>query len=721
MMVENVLAKIKEFIEKPDEQKIKDGFGLAKENGFDPRRILDVLLPFEPDMETLIVAILYPMYLDDLLSDAQIRKDFGTEVFTMLQNAKKLKRLNYAENDRSSQLEILKKMFLVMAKDVRVILIILAYRLVLMNNLKDFVPKDRQQFFAKETMELYVPIADRMGMHRLKTQLEDLAFFYCQRDDYEKIEKQLNKVRLRCRTSIAKIKEILDKFFVSKRLKVEVSGRIKGIYSIYKKFQRKGLNHVDELFDIFAMRVVLLPKYGPKGEVLLDHLYAVLGLLHSEWRPLSRRFKDYIAVPKPNGYKSLHTVVLGLAPKNMDQPIEIQIRDEDMHRDAEYGVAAHWLYKGKRNAKMEMQMDWLKNLEKLYQDEDGNFDLFKDRIFVLTPRGEVKDLPNLSCPIDFAYSVHTDVGHRCVMSKVDGKIVPLNYELKNGEVVEIVTRKDAIPKLQWLSLVKTGFAKNKIRAYFSALNKENNIKEGKRLLNNQLMRLNKPPLDQNYSILRDYLGRRLTLTEREGLVEEIGKGGKMVSDVIRKIYPYEELVLANYTAPNLQQIPAEDASSMMKLEDQILIGGEGGLPVKLAFCCKPEKHCNIVGYVTRGNTISMHRADCKILDALNVERLVFAQWKFGSKKDADKKYVLGIKLIVAPRIGLIHDVTSIISGLGIMIRDLLIKNLKGGLNENFYLLELNSLDQFDRLMDRLEVVSGVLKVSRDERFKSREA
>lgn len=720
-MVENLLAKIKEFTDQPQEQKIKDVYNLSKENGFDPKQILDVLLPFEPDTATLIAAVLHPMYLEDLLSDGQIKKDFGNDVLTMLHNAKKLNSLNYAQNDRSFKLEMLRKMFLVMAKDVRVILIILAYRFVLMGNLKDILPRDQQQFFAKETMDLYVPIADRMGMHRLKTQLEDLSFKYCQKEEFEDIERQLNKLRARFKTSIAKIKDILEKFFAMHGIEVDVSGRIKGIYSIYKKFQRKGLHSVDELFDIFAMRVVLKPKYNSKGETMVDNLYGVLGLLHSEWRPLSRRFKDYIAVPKPNGYKSLHTVVLGLAPKNMDQPIEIQIRDEDMHKDAEYGIAAHWVYKGKKNIRVEMQMDWLKNLEKLYQDEEGNFDLFKDRIFVLTPRGEVKDLPTGACPIDFAYSVHTDVGHRCVMSKVDGKVVPLNYELKNGEVVEIVTRKDATPKLQWLSIVKTGFAKNKIKAYFSALNRENNIKEGKRLLNNQLMRLNKPPLDQNYSILRDYLGRRLTTAEREGLIEEIGKGGKMVSDVIRKIYPYEELVLANYVQPVLQQIPAEDASAGLKLEDQILIGGEGGLPVKMAACCKPEKNSSIVGYVTRGNTISVHRADCKILDALNVERLVFAQWKFGLKSGGGKKYVLGIKLIVAPRIGLIHDVTSIISGLGIMIRDLLIKNLKGGLNENFYLLELNGLDQFDRLMDRLETVPGVLKVSRDERFKSRES
>lgn len=720
-MVENLLAKIKEFTDQPQEQKIKDVYNLSKENGFDPKQILDVLLPFEPDMATLIAAVLHPMYLEDLLSDNQIKKDFGNDVLTMLHNAKKLNSLNYAQNDRSFKLEMLSKMFLVMAKDVRVILIILAYRLVLMTNLKDIFPRDQQLFFAKETMNLYVPIADRMGMHRLKTQLEDLSFKYCQKEDFEDIEKQLSKLRVRFKTSIAKIKDILEKFFAMHGIEVDVSGRIKGIYSIYKKFQRKGLNSVDELFDIFAMRVVLKPKYNSKGETMVDNLYGILGLLHSEWRPLSKRFKDYIAVPKPNGYKSLHTVVLGLAPKNMDQPIEIQIRDEDMHKDAEYGIAAHWVYKGKKNIRVEMQMDWLKNLEKLYQDEEGNFDLFKDRIFVLTPRGEVKDLPSGSCSIDFAYSVHTDVGHRCVMSKVDGKIVPLNYELKNGEVVEIVTRKDTTPKLQWLSIVKTGFAKNKIKAYFSALNKENNIKEGKRLLNNQLMRLNKPPLDQNYSILRDYLGRRLTMVEREGLIEEIGKGGKMVSDVIRKIYPYEELVVANYVQPVLQQIPAEDASAGLKLEDQILIGGEGGLPVKIALCCKPGKNSNIVGYVTRGNTISVHRADCKILDALNVERLVFAQWKFGLKNSSGKKYVLGIKLIVAPRIGLIHDVTSIISGLGIMIRDFLIKNLKGGLNENFYLLELNGLDQFDRLMDRLETVPGVLKVSRDERFKSRDS
>ncbi len=733
-MDHKILDTIRTYNKGFDEKKAEGALDLIRNSGVDSIEehpsyvdIIDFLIPLKPDEDTLIAALLHRVYENDLVDDQIIEDVCGIGVLGILSGVKKLESLIYVENDRASQVENLRKMILVMARDLRVILVALSCRLYKMRNLDGFMNKDEIRSYSAETLNLYVPVCARLGIYTFKSKLEDLAFKYLFSEDYNDIDEQLEKLRSDCKLSIAFIKEQLEGFLEDRGIGAEVSGRIKNHYSIYRKLKRKALSSVNELDDIFAMRIVLPAKKTDNGDEITDHLYAALGLVHGEWKPVSRRFKDYLAVPKPNGYRSLHTVVLGIAPKDMDQPVEIQIRDFEMHRESEYGIASHWFYKEAKGGNFDThsQAELIRGLEGIRSEFDLDYDvlkeveidLFKDRIFVLTPRGEVKELVAEANVVDFAYSVHTDIGNKCVMAKVNGKIVPLDYELQNNDVVEIITKKDAKPKLRWLSMVKTSQARTKIKSWFSSQNKENNVKEGRNLLNAQLERIGKPKLTQNYSVLKNYSKPSLNLSLRESLVEEVGSGAKMASDIIRKIYPYRKSVIDKVVRPRRGK-KFVSLSKQILLEDQILVGGEDGLPLKIASCCKPKLMNKIVGYVTRGQSITIHKQSCPMLDALKSERIIFADWKGTTK--IPRKYLVGINITAKIRIGLMSDITSTISDFDILIRDVSIKRARNDVGEEFFLLEFDELDVFDRLMDKIENIKGVLKVVKDDRTKTRE-
>ena len=563
-MIQDVLEKIRGYNEATDSKKISRAFELlrkdrlySEKNYFQSLGVVQSLLPMKPDDETVIAAALYSLYDSGLIDDEFVLDSFGQVVLGLLVGVNKLKGLNYSENDEAAQLEALRKMFLTMAKDIRVVLIKLAVRLYKMAHLEEFIPdKIERMTFAKETFDVYVPVASRLGIYRMKIDLEDMSFMCLNPVEYESVSKQIEKLGRSRKIAIAVIKKEIENFvkYYCGYKDAEVFARLKSVYSIYRKLRMKNLCSIDDIYDIFAIRVILPSEFDESGNEKMDHLYSLLGMIHSNWKPITKKFKDYISVPKQNGYKSLHTIVLGLVPEDSMKPVEIQIRSSEMHRHAEYGVASHWIYKQSDSKKdvdgLKSQIDWLKGLEKVHEDLEVDvdimkkveLDIFQDRIFVLTPRGEIKDLPVGAIPLDFAYAVHTDVGHHCIMAKVNGSIVPLDYELKNGDVVEIVVKKDSLPKLQWLSIVKTNFAKNKIRNWFNSLDRENNVKQGKLLLNKQLERLGLPSLDQNYSVLRNFGGKDLTVEQREGLVEEVGRGYKLAGNVIRVVYPAEEIL-----------------------------------------------------------------------------------------------------------------------------------------------------------------------------------
>lgn len=732
-MVKDFLEKIKQYNAEVDVEKISAAFYFVKKKCEDLEidfeecaELLKFVIELKPDDDTFVAALLLKLYLAEKFTDEQIHENFGQSVLSILSGVKKLQKLSYGSNDTHLQLEIFRKMFMVMAKDVRVVILELVYRLYLMNNL-DNLPEKEAAVFAKETLNVYVPIAARMGIYNLKNKLEDLAFKYANREEYEELSKKLGRFGKRQKVAIDYMKKRLEEFLAVYGFRADIEGRFKSTYSIYKKMSRKGFNSIDDLYDVFAMRIILPSKYDESGQEKVDHLYGVLGLIHGEWSPLSKRFKDYVAVPKPNGYQSLHTVVLGLPPKEMDRPVEIQIRSENMHRKSEYGHASHWVYKstGKSDPSvLQGQIDWLKGLEKLHQDMGGEVDvlkeidvnIFKDRIFVLTPRGEVKDLPLGATPIDFAYSVHTDVGNRAVGAKVNGQIVSFDHELENGDVVEILTKRDAAPKLQWVSFAKTDFARNKVKAYFGSLNKDHNVKEGKRLLNLHLERLGKPHLDQSYSVLKNYLGRELSLVEREHLVQEVGKGAQAAGDIVKKVFPYEEVlpkkeVVATKAVSEVEKVLGEGAD----LSQYVLVGGEDGLPVRFASCCKPRYKDKILAYITRGSRMTIHKSQCSLLDSLDRNRIIHASWKSARGEVTEKKYRVGIKITVVSRIGLIRDMSAVISSFGMEIIDIKMEGNKNvnGMHDDHFVLEMSDLNQFDLLLTKLENVRGVVKVVRE--------
>jgi GTP pyrophosphokinase len=738
-MIQEILEKIRSYNAGLDYEKIEQAFGLIKREDlysekkyFQSLGVVYSLLPMKPDVQTIIAAILYAFYEDGVLADEEIAKDFGQEVVNLLGGIRKLGQLSYSENDKTMQLEALRKMFLTMAKDIRVVLVKLATRLYKIAHLRETESKDEQLAFARETFDVYVPVASRLGIYRIKIDLEDLAFMYLEPEEYARISKQIEKLGRSRKISITMIRKELEKFVAYCGYKnAEILGRLKSVYSIYKKLREKNLNSIGDIYDIFAMRIILPSQFDENGVEKMDHLYNLLGMIHSNWRPITKRFKDYIAVPKPNGYQSLHTVVLGLVPDDELKPVEIQVRSQEMHRHAEYGVASHWIYKQKKgnvnNEVLQYQVEWLKGLEKVHEDLEGTdvdvmkkveVDIFRDRIFVLTPRGEIKDLPVESTALDFAYAVHTDVGNHCIMAKVNGSVVTLDKELKNGDVVEIVVKKDSLPKLQWLSMVKTNFAKNKIRNWFNKLDRENNVKQGRLFLNKQLEKLGLPSLDQNYSILKTFGDRDLTVEQRESLVEEVGRGNKAASNVIKMVYPLEEIFNRREAAGMYQNV--SDKKVVTEGEDlskQVLVGGEKGLPIKLGACCNPSKRNEIVGYVTRGNRITIHTINCVMLKGLDGARMIAATWK--GKEDSGfgdaKGYRVKIRIsTLYSRIGLIRDVTSVIASFGLDVIDIGLDIGDQKMRNLHIVVDFPTLEKFELLLKKLGEIKDVMQVVRED-------
>jgi len=576
----SLLKRVREYSGSISDKKIQKVYEFAEEalSGFkrlsgdgvidhvlETAKILSTLKVDEP---TLIAALLHeiPQYTEYKVAD--IEKRFGSEVSQLVAAFEKIGAVKAISHIDDSEMDTLRKMFLAMAKDLRVVLIKLADRLHNLQTL-NHLSTAKQKKIARETMEIFVPIASRLGVYTLRSTLEDLCFKYLNEREYKNIQEQLKRLGKKRKHSIDEITSIISKFIDDQGLKGAVSGRFKNTYSIYKKLKQKGKTSIDDIHDIFALRIILVSNFNSDGKEDLSNLYKLIGHIHNKWKPLPGRFKDYVGFPKPNGYKSLHTTIIGIAPYSLKEPVEIQIRTERMHEEAEYGIASHWLYKESKGSSAEIkqkaQIDWIKSLADLDAVNSLKFDLFQDRIFVFTPKGEVKDLPKGATPIDFAYSVHTDLGNKCVMAKIQGSIVPLNYKLNNGEVVEIITKVNSSPKLEWLSIVKTQSARNKIKSFFKDVFEKEEPKE-------------------------------------------IKKKKNVPKKLPRKIY----------SAQFVKQ-PAD-------LYKRVIVGGEKGLPVKFAKCCKPEFDVPISGYITRGSAVSIHRKDCKVYKTSYSKRHINAKW-----------------------------------------------------------------------------------------------
>ncbi len=663
-----------------------------------PLQVALTLAELQLDASSLAAALLHDVPENCGVPISEIETRFGSEVAKLVDGTTKLGKLSLpapvAVASRESQAENLRKMLMAMAEDLRVVFIKLADRLHNMRTL-DALPPEKQRSIAQETLEIYTPLAHRLGIWELKWQLEDLSFRYLEPRQYRRIARLVASRRTQRESFIAQVIQILSQEFDRVGLRAEMSGRPKHIYSVYQKMEKYAAlgKDFDDIHDILALRVLV---------DTIPACYSAVGVIHSLWRPLPDEFDDFIANPKSNGYQSLHTVVMCLGTT----PLEVQIRTHDMHHVAEYGVAAHWRYKEgeKKDVHFEERIAWLRQLIEWHREFSGaeeflesvKTDIFIDQVFVYTPKGEIKDLPKGSTPLDFAYRVHTELGHRCIGAKVNGRLVPFNYQLKNGDVVEIMSAKGARgPSHDWLSphlgYIKTSHAREKIRQWFKKQERTENIERGREILEKEMRHLG------------------IKLSEREGLAKlfnydnlddflvAIGYGGITTRQIVLKL-----------TAQQEQPKEVTEVVLPRRPVSAITVLGVGDMLTRLAQCCHPVLGDEIMGYVTRSRGVTIHRQDChNVINEDEKERLIPVEWA-----QTDLLYPVSVRVEAWDRVGLARDITDIVAGERVNISTMNVANHDDHTTSISLTLETGGLAQLSRLFGKIEGVRGVISVSR---------
>ena len=676
-----------------------------------PLAVAEILAHLQIDHITLIAALLHDVVEDTEYTKEDIEKLFGAEVAFLVDGVTKLNQFQY-ETKEDRQMENYRKMILAMAKDVRVVVIKLGDRLHNMRTLKH-MRSDKQKRIAKETLEIFAPLAHRLGIFNVKWELEDLSFRYLEPDKYYDLVDQMKQKRQAREDIVNDTMEQLTKALGEAGIKADIKGRPKHFYSIYKKM-KKDNRDLSQIYDLLAVRVIV--------DTIPD-CYAVLGIAHSIWKPLPYRFKDYISMPKSNMYQSLHTTVIG----TMGQPVEIQIRTWEMHRVSEYGVAAHWRYKeGNKGADKEFdqKVAWLRQVLE-WQDTSNpkelvnalKLDVFSGEVFVFTPKGDVVKLPIGSVPLDFAYRVHTDVGHRCVGAKVNGKIVPLDYTLQNGDIVDIITSKTGKPSLDWLNIVGSSESKNKIRNWFKRENKEENIEKGLESLEREAKRLNyswKELCSDNR--IQQVVKQLKSNTENE-LYAACGYGGIPVSTVLLRLVELykksKEHEDARKTTEQIIEKLKVQGAKKAKNGTGVLVKGEPGVMVRMAKCCNPVPGDDIIGYITRGRGVSVHRSDCTSLGHTpeDLERMIEVSWDEASSES----FHVGIDIQAYDRSGILMEVMAVLSELKITITNMNAKVLENTKNVMINIVvEIRDISQLDFVMTKLRRIREVYTVQRSK-------
>jgi len=679
-----------------------------------PIGVASILAGLQMDEYTLAAAFLHDVVEDTEYTYDDIRNIFGGVVANLVDGVTKLGKIAYiSKEDR--QIENYRKMFLAMARDIRVVLIKLADRLHNMRTMK-YMPAHKQQSISRETLEIYAPLAHRLGIHTIKWELEDLAFRYMEPDIYYTLVEQVKTKRREREAMIFEAMDEMRDSLEKANIKCEIQGRPKNFYSIHKKMLRDH-KELNEIYDLLAIRVLV--------DSVKD-CYGTLGIVHSMWRPIPGRFKDYVAVPKSNMYQSLHTTVLSAG----GQPLEIQIRTFEMHRISEYGIAAHWRYKESGGSKpatgsdkgFDAKLSWVRQLLEWHQDmNDSNdfvnavkMDIFADEVFVFTPRGDVIDLPVGCCPIDFAYRIHTDVGNRCVGAKVNGRIVPLDFKLSNGDIVEVITSKQANgPSRDWINIVGASDTRNKIKGWFKKERREENIVKGREMLDKEAKRLGYEPKTFASPEKLKEVGTRLRINSDDDLLATLGYGGVTLNSVISKlveIYKKEQKLNTN---KDLSEMLAElkPRKSKAKASHGILVKGEEGIMVKLARCCNPIPGDPVVGYITRGSGVSVHRADCPNVLSNNPDeqsRLIEVAWDIS----LDAAYKVNILITANDRANLVGDILTITSESKLNIFSMNCKADKNKIATMQFGIDINSLEQLEYVMNRIRRLKGVYSVER---------
>ncbi|MFN8623213.1 MAG: bifunctional (p)ppGpp synthetase/guanosine-3',5'-bis(diphosphate) 3'-pyrophosphohydrolase [Chloroflexota bacterium] len=661
-----------------------------------PLAVAQLLAELGLDPIAIVAALLHDVPEDTDHSLSDVEEKFGPEVAHLVDGVTKLSKFS-ARSHEEQQAENIRKMFLAMAEDIRVVLIKLADRLHNMRTLSA-LPIEKQQRIARQTLEIYAPLAERLGIWQIKWELEDLSFKVLEPDAYKQLAQQLESHRKAREAYVRRAMKVLQDALEASGISAEISGRPKHINSIHRKMQRKSAA-LEEIYDLHALRV------------LVDDVrdcYAALGVVHSLWRPIPGQFDDYIAMPKNNGYQSLHTAVVALDGK----PLEVQIRTHEMHRVSEMGIAAHWRYKeGSRSdraydaklAWLRQLMDWQREVSDATEFVEGvKLDIFQDQVFVFTPKGDVKDLPAGATPLDFAYRIHTDIGHSCIGAKVNNRLVPLDYKLKNGDIVEIMTTRNAHgPSRDWLNLVTTSHAKEKIRQWFKRQQRDENIVHGKAALDRELHRLARTSLDKiPHELLQEQVDKDHFAT-LDDFYAAIGYGAISAQTVVTKLGVADDAnqVVLPQVAPAL---PARTGGIRVK--------GVGDLLVRFSKCCHPIPGDPIVGFITRGRGITVHLSTCgTVLNEKDVARLIEVEWESA----VQQTYPIAIRLEAYDRTGLLADISNVVAEQKISILAAHVTVLTDHRAIIQATLQVTSVAQLAKVMSRMEGLKDVISVQRD--------
>lgn len=732
MTLENLIKVLPESYTDGEKETIRQAYYFAEKAHLNQKRlsgepyvshcvsVASILAEMHVPPAVVIAGLLHDTVEDTKVSLDDIRSQFGDEVAKLVDGVTKLTNLprvsrgdqlseqtngldsseiDLDESDifiksrkRDLATETLRKTFLAMGDDIRVVLIKLADRLHNMRTL-GFMPESKRKRIARETLDIFAPLANRLGIWQMKWELEDLAFRYSNPDKYKDIAEKLAERRIDREQEIQQIIENLGKILDQVGIKAEISGRPKHIFSIFRKMMEKG-RPFENLMDLRAVRLIVTD---------IPSCYAALGVIHTHWRPIPHEFDDYIAAPKDNFYQSLHTAVI----YDDGKPLEVQIRSPEMHQNAEFGIAAHWRYKekGPRDELFEQRVNWLRKLMEWRQEvedaqefvEGMKSDVFEDRVYVFTPRGDIIDLPSGSTPIDFAYHVHTEIGNRCRGAKINGKLVTLDYELKTGDRVEILTAKQGGPSRDWLNtnlgLVKTQRARSKIRFWFKRQNRESNLTQGKLLLERELHRLGLSTLDL------DKLANSLEFKTVDDLNVALGCGDLSIGRIVNKISEEQK----QEEEPLLQVHPGETKS----LVSDVTVLGLKGLLTTFARCCNPAPGDEIVGYITRGRGATIHRRDCpNMLRMTDRERIVKVSWG-----EAQTTFPIAVEIKAYDRQGLMGDISTILNNEGINVADIHMKVTHNLATINL-VLEIGDISQLSRVLNKVENLPNVMEAHR---------
>nr|WP_294526565.1 bifunctional (p)ppGpp synthetase/guanosine-3',5'-bis(diphosphate) 3'-pyrophosphohydrolase [uncultured Blautia sp.] len=730
VLYKELISSVRKYHPSTDISMIEKAYKVASEAHKDQKRksgepyiihplcVAIILADLELDKETIVAGLLHDAVEDTWMTYEEVEKEFGSEVALLVDGVTKIGQLSYSSDKVEMQAESLRKMFLAMAKDIRVIMIKLADRLHNMRTLQYMTPA-KQQEKARETMDIYAPIAQRLGISKIKVELDDLSLKYLKPDVYYDLVEKVALRKSAREEFVGKIVKQVKQHMVDANIKAQVDGRVKHFFSIYKKMVNQHKT-IDQIYDLFAVRILV--------DTVKD-CYAALGVIHEMYKPIPGRFKDYIAMPKPNMYQSLHTTLIG--PNG--QPFEIQIRTFEMHKTAEYGIAAHWKYKESADGKKpvgkseEEKLNWLRQILEWQRDMSDNkefmsllkndLDLFADSVYCFTPQGDVKTLPNGSTPIDFAYSVHSAVGNKMVGARVNGKLVPIEYRIQNGDRIEIITSQNSQgPSRDWLNVVKSTQAKNKINQWFKKELKEDNILKGKDMLTQyakskgfKISNYTKPQYLE--AVLRKYGFR-----DWDSVLAAIGHGGLKEGQVFNKLAEaYDKENKKNLTDEQVLEAAQETPEKIhvAKGKSGIVVKGIHDVAVRFSKCCNPIPGDEIVGFVTRGRGITIHRTDCvnvMNMSEMDRSRLIEAEWQQDTR--TAEQYMAEINVYANNRTGLLVDISKIFTERKIDVRSInsrTSKQEKATISMNF---NVSSKEELNSLIEKIRQIDSVIDVER---------